>query len=490
MFKEYHQYDATGLAGLIAGGAVSAAEVLAAALAAIDAGEPRLNAIAVDMRSRAAGQVPAAGCFAGVPFLLKDLDMDYAGGKLTSGARAGAQHVATETCEMVNRFLAAGLVIAGSTATPELGLKATTETALHGPTRNPWNPAHTPGGSSGGAAAAVAAGYVPMAGAADGGGSIRIPAAYCGLFGLKPSRGRVPYGPRFGEKWEGCDVTLAITRSVRDAALLLDAVAGADVGAPFEIAPPARPFAREVGAPVGRLRIGFSTASPVGGRVEAEPVAAVRNAATLLESLGHDVEEAAPAVDGQAVARCYMAMNFGQTAAAVAAMLRATGAPADGFDTDTRALALLGRALSAGDYVAMRAEWNGFARAVGAFHERYDIYLTPTTAMGPAKIGELATPKSRQRLAELMIRLRAGKLLLKSGIVDKLAFDNLERTPFTQLANMSFCPAMSVPLHWGADGLPVGVQFSAKSGAEALLLRLASQLEAARPWAARRPPGF
>jgi amidase len=488
MFKEYGDYDATGLAALVAKGEVTPVELLAAACAAIAAGEPKINAISQDMRGRAERQIAAgvSGPFAGVPFLLKDLDMDYAGEKLTMGSMAAKDFVAPHNAELVNRYLMAGVVIAGSTNAPELGLKATTETALHGATRNPWDTERTPGGSSGGSGAAVAAGYVPMAGAADGGGSIRIPAAYNGLFGLKPSRGRVPLGPDAGELWEGCVCSNVVSRSVRDSAAMLDTLQGPAVGDPFVIAAPERAYKDEVGAKVETLRVGFSVASPIGGRVEAENVAAVMSAAKLLESLGHRVEEAAPAVDGKALSAAYMTMYFGHVAAAVNRVRRLTGSPETMFDMDTRALALLGRALSAETFVTSRHGWNDFARAVGRFHERYDVYVTPTTAMGPAKIGALVTPKAQQNLAGLMIALKAGKLLLKSGIIDKLAFENLERTPFTQLANLTFCPAMSVPLHWGADGLPVGVQFSAKFGAEGLLFRLAGQLEAAAPWAGRR----
>jgi amidase len=487
MFKDYDQYDATGLAGLVAKGEVTAAELLETAWARIAAGEPNINAIAHEFRARAERQIAAglSGPFAGVPFLLKDLDMDYAGEKLTMGSLAAKDYVAPHNAELVNRYLAAGLVIAGSTNAPELGLKATTETALQGATRNPWNTERTPGGSSGGSGAAVAAGYVPMAAAADGGGSIRIPAAYNGLFGLKPSRGRVPSGPDAGELWDGCVCANVVSRSVRDSAAMLDALQGPAVGDPFVIPPPARPYAQEVGAKTGALRVGFSTASPIGGRVDAENLAAVRGAATLLESLGHKVEEAAPAVDGKALSAAYMTMYFGHVAAALKRVQHLTGAAEALFDMDTRALALLGRALSAETFVTSRQGWNSFARAMGIFHETYDVYLTPTTAMGPAKIGALVTPKSQQKLAALMIRLKAGKWLLKSGMIDKLAFENLERTPFTQLANMTFCPAMSVPLHWGADGMPVGVQFSAAFGAEATLFRLAGQLETAAPWAGR-----
>jgi len=489
MFREYDQYDATGLAQLIAARQVTAAEVLEAACAKIDAGEPKINAMAADLRVRATAQLGASfsGPFAGVPFVLKDIDMALAGVKLTYGSVALKDYTATETSEIVRRYIAAGLVIAGSTTTPELGLKATTETALHGATRNPWNLNRTPGGSSGGSGAAVAARYVPMAAAADGGGSIRIPAAYCGLFGLKPSRGRVSLAPDAGEKWDGCDVTLGVSRSVRDSAILLDALAGPAVGDPFVIAPPERPYAAEIGAPVERLRVGFSTASPVGGRVEPQMVTAVHEAARLLESLGHHVEEAGPDVDGQALARAYMGMYFGYVAAAVVKFGKLAGVKEGQFHPDTRAIALLGRSLSAEAFVTLRGGWNDFARAVGAFHQNYDIYLTPTTAMGPAEIGSLETPKFQQNLVKILVALRGGQLLFKSGVVDKMAFENLERTPFTQLANMSFCPAMSVPLHWGADGLPVGVQFSAKFGGEGVLLRLASQLEAAQPWAHRIP---
>lgn len=491
MIEELRNRDAVGLAALIAAGEISAAELLEATLARIDRAEAGINAIAVDLRERARAEVARGvvpgGPFAGVPFLLKDIFQEDAGVTMTMGTLALKDHVARTTCAYVRRVREAGFVIIGSTTTPELGLKATTETVLHGDTRNPWNLERTPGGSSGGAAAAVAAGYLPMAGASDGGGSIRIPASYCGLFGLKPSRGRVSEGPSIGEGWEGAVCTHVLTRSVRDSAAMLDVLAGAEPGDPFVIAPPARPFGAEVDAEPGRLRIGFSTRSPVGGRVDAEMIAAVTGTARLLEGLGHVVEEAAPDIDGELLARCYMGLYFGHVAAMTARIRRETGCAASAFHADTRALALLGRAMSAGEYVALREHWNGFARKLAAFHERYDLFLTPTTALGAARIGELDTPKRMQAIARLVDRLGVGKVLMKSGIVDDLAFRNLERTPFTQLANLTFVPAMSVPLHAGADGMPVGVQFVARFGAEAMLLRLAGQLERAAPWAGRMP---
>ncbi|MGC9271211.1 amidase [Acidiphilium sp.] len=484
--------DATGLAALIATGALSPAEVLDATLARIDAAEPQINAIAVDLRDRARAQIaaPLTGRFAGVPFLLKDIFQSEAGVRMTMGAMPLANNLATTTSAYVERCRRAGLVIVAATTTPELGLKATTETLLHGATRNPWNLHHTPGGSSGGSAAAVAAGYVPMAGASDGGGSIRIPAAYCGLFGLKPSRGRVSEGPEVGEAWEGAVSSHVLTRSVRDSAAMLDVLAGAEPGDPFVIAPPSRPFVQECATPPGRLRIGFATTSPIGGRVAPEMVAAVQQTAALLQSLGHIVEEAQPAIDGSLLARCYMGLYFGHIAAMTARIRRETGCSAAAFHADTRAIASLGRAMSAGAYVELHAEWNRFARALGAFHATYDLFLTPTTALGPARIGELDTPKPLQLIARLVDRLGAGKLMLKSGIVEEMSFRNLERTPFTQLANLTFVPAISVPLHQGPDGLPIGVQFVARFGDEATLLRLAGQLEQAAPWAGRQNDYF
>ncbi len=485
--RDYIEHDATSLAELVQKKKVSPEELLAAALSRAEAVNPKINAVVIPMHDIARARVgeKLAGPFAGVPFLIKDIQQDYAGVPSTSGSRALRNHRPAAHSEAVKRFLDAGLVIFGKTATPEFALKAITETELFGATRNPWDTERTPGGSSGGAAAAVASGIVPAAGASDGGGSIRIPASYCGLFGLRPSRGRVSSAPR-GEIWEGASSEHALTRSVRDSARLLDAIHGPDVGAPFAIPPPERPFADEVGRDPGKLRIGFSLANPVGGDVHPECVRAVREAAKLLEHLGHHVEEAAPDVDGAALARSYVTMYFGQVAASVADAKAKTGATDSEFELDTRALALLGRSVSAGEYVLARKAWNDFTRALGRFHQRFDLYMTPTTAQPPARIGELALPPREQTLVRSVIRLGLGKALLKTGIVDKLAQKSLERTPFTQLSNLTGTPSMSVPLHF-AD-LPYGVQFVARFGEEALLLRLASQLEKEKPWFSRRPP--
>jgi amidase len=484
MFAEYDQYDATGLAALVTSGAVQPSQLWDAAMAKIAAGEPKFNALLEILPPPATP--PVDGPFTGVPFIFKDVYQDYKGARHCIATAALKDNRATKNDEITNRFLRTGIAPAGISHVPELGLKGTTETALCGATRNPWDPTRTPGGSSGGSAAAIAAGYVPMAGGNDGGGSIRIPAAYCGLFGLKPSTGRTPFGPEFGDVWDGACVNGVLSRSVRDSAAMLDAIAGPDIGAPTHIAPPERPYLQEVGAKLERLRVGFSTRSPIGTLVAPEQITAVRNTAALLESLGHHVEEAAPAIDGIELAHCFLNMMYAHTAAAVRRICAQTGAREASFATDIRIGAMVGRAMSGEAFVSSRMKWNKFARAMGAFHERYDIYLTPVTAMGPAKIGALEMSKTQEMISKCLLAARAGKLVLKAGLAEKVGLENLGPTPFTQLANLTFCPAMSVPLHWGADGLPVGVQFSAKFGAEGLLFRLAGQLEQALPWGGRR----
>lgn len=488
-FEEYRQLDAVGLAALVAGKEVAPGELLDCAMQRAAEVNPGLNAIVIPMHEIARRRAGSAlsGPFAGVPFLIKDIAQDHAGVPSTSGSRALRNYVPASHSEYVARALTAGLVIFGKTNTPEFALKGTTEPELWGATRNPWNRLHTAGGSSGGAAAAVAAGIVPMAGASDGGGSIRIPAACCGLFGLRPSRGRVPAGPRHAEFWHGASSEHVITRSVRDSAAMLDALQGPDVGASFEIRPPARPYLEEVAREPGRLRIGYSVASPLGLPVDPACVAAVEECVSLLRGLGHEVEEAAPAIDGQALATCFLTMYMGQTAANMELARQLTGAGEDEFELDTRALALLGRALSAGDYTRSLFRWNEFSRALGQYFRRHDLYLTPTLACPPARIGEQETPAWQQAALRPLLALGLGQVLLKSGQVEKMARESLRRVPFTQLSNLTGTPSMSVPLHWTDSGLPVGVQFVAPFGDEATLFRLAGQLEQVRPWFDRVP---
>jgi amidase len=483
--------DATALAALVATRQVSAAELLEAAIARADATAATLNhtPIRFDDEAHARAGQPLTGPFAGVPFLLKDIGQEYEGQPHTAAAAPWRNRIAPAHSAYTRRCLDAGLIIFGRTATPELGLRAQTESRLWGPTRNPWDPARTPGGSSGGSASAVAAGVVPMAGANDGGGSIRIPASFCGLFGLKPSTGRVSWGPAAGFIWDGASANGVLSHSVRDTARMLDVLSGPEPGEFVRPATPSRPYEEEVGAPPDRLRIGFSTASPLGTSIDQANIQAIRDAATLLESLGHEVTEAAPAIDGTAVASAYLTLYLGQVAADVAA----SGAPDSEFELETGLLASLGRALSAAEYVTAHRAWNGFARALGTFHDTYDLWLLPTVAGPPPRIGELALPKPQQMILPILRTLRAGRLMLKLGMLEQIARESLSRTPFTQISNLTFTPSMSVPLAMappepGAPPLPVGVQFVARYGAEDVLLRLAAQLEEAAPWAGRRAP--
>lgn len=492
-FKEYTRYDAIGLAELVRRGEVTAGELCEAAIQCIEQLNPKLNAVVTPMYDIGRGvaeRQALEGPFAGVPFLLKDLMYAFAGVPMSSGSKAYKHFVPDYDSEMVKRFKKAGLVILGKTNTPEFGLMGVTEPAVFGPCRNPWNTDHTPGGSSGGAAAAVAAGMMPMAAGGDGGGSIRIPAGYCGLFGLKPSRGRNPCGPHHGRPWQGAVQEHVITRSVRDSAAALDATHGPDIGAPYAIHPPSRPYLEEVGTPPGQLKIGFSTTSPVGADVHPECIEAVMKAARMLETLGHQVEERQPAVDGRALAKSYITMYFGEVAADLEdmrAVLRRKPTPSD-VEPTTYTLGLLGRAVSAGEFVAAMRCWDRSARQMGAYFETYDLYMTPTTAHPPAKIGEVQPSPIEKTFMKAVNTLGMGRLLKATGIVDQLAQKSLARTPFTQLANLCGLPAMSVPLHWTAEGLPCGTQFIAPFGHEDTLFRLAAQLEEAQPWADRNPP--
>lgn len=491
-FPDYERYDALGLAELVRTGQVSPTELCQEAMSRIERLNPGLGAVVYTMYDRALtatqGELPP-GPFRGVPFLLKDLLDAYAGVPMTSGSRIFRNYIPAHDSELVRRYKAAGVVILGKTSTPEFGLMGVTEPELFGPCRNPWNRERTPGGSSGGSAAAVAAGMVPMASASDGGGSIRIPGACCGLFGLKPSRGRTPTGPDFGEVWQGAAVGHVLTRTVRDSAAMLDVIAGPDPGAPYVIAPPERPYLEEVGQTPRRLRIGFDTASPVGRPVDPECVQAVEEAARLLEQLGHQVEPARPRVDGEALAVSYITMYCGEMAADVRQLGAEYGTRAvrEGLEPGSRLLGLLGQAVSAGEFVAATREWDRAARAMGTFFQTYDLYLTPTLARPPVKIGELAPKPAEQAMVSMFNAIGSGRLLKAAGIVDRVARESLAATPFTQLANMTGLPAMSVPLHWTADGLPCGVQFVGPFGDEVTLFRLAAQLEVAAPWFDKRP---
>jgi amidase len=463
--------DATALADLVRRKEVKPIELVDAAIERIERVNPQLNAVVTPMydeaRKTAAGAIPD-GPFAGVPFLLKDLTAVYAGVRLTSGSRFLKGYVPDHDSEMVIRQKKAGLIILGKTNTPEFGLVPTTEPYLFGACRNPWNTQRSTGGSSGGSAAAVAAGIVPMAHANDGGGSIRIPASCCGLFGLKPTRARTPLGPDLGDVMNGLTIDHAVTRSVRDSAALLDATSGPDVGDPYPAPEPERPFVKEVGAPPGRLRIAFATKRLDGTDVHEDCVAAVKDAAKLCEDLGHDVTEASPGVPWPILVPAFTTMWAAGCAQGVDGMAFLTGRqPADDeLEPLTRALAERGRKESASAYLMAVTMMQMISRQVSRFFLEYDIWLTPTLGEPPPPLGTFDVPDDPMK-----------------------GFDRAaEFVPFTPVQNATGQPAMSVPLYWNEAGLPVGTHFVARYGDEATLFRLAAQLEEARPWADRRPP--
>ncbi len=493
-FPEYHKYDGLGLAELIRTQKVTPAELVEEAICRIEAHNPKINAVVYTMydqaRTAAKGDLPD-GPFKGVPFLLKDLIATCAGVP-TSGGNRLLQHIPRpRDSEMVSRFKAAGVIILGKTNTPEFGLLPYTEPEALGATRNPWDPNRTPGGSSGGSAAAVAARMVPLAGGTDGGGSIRIPSSCCGLFGLKVTRGRTPTGPDVGEVWRGFGFEHVITRSVRDSAAMLDATAGADVGAPYVAPPPVRPFLQEVTTEPGRLRIAF-TAQPFFGRsVHDDCKKGLEATVRLLQQLGHEVIEAAPQIDGEACAIAFVTILAGETRADIewtARLAKRKPSLAD-FEATTYALGLLGKALSASECANAARLLQITAREVGRFFEQYDVLVTPTLSQPPVPIGALKPSGGEQALLQLIGRLNAGWLMSALGVIEPLAAKTFDFVPYTPLFNVTGQPAMSVPLHWNNAGLPIGMQFVGRFGDEATLFRLAGQLERAQPWFDRAPAG-
>lgn len=451
---------------------VTPLEVVEATLRRIEKVNPRLNAVVTRMEAgaRAAAEAPlGTGPFAGVPFLVKDLMTLYAGVRLTNGCATTRDLVAPMDGELILRHKRAGLVTMGKTNVPELGLLCTTESRLLGPCKNPWDLGRSTGGSSGGAAAAVAAGIVPMAHGSDGGGSLRIPASCCGVFGLKPTRGRNTLAPLFGDVIGGLVVEHAVTRSVRDSAALLDATAGPAPGDPYHAPPPARPYLEEVGRPPGRLRIAFTTASPTGTPVHPDCVAAVQDAARLCADLGHEVDEQTPALPAQVLTEAFTCVWAAGAGAMLDAMGQLLGKAVNKEELEplTRALYEIGQSVPAPRYLNAWTFLQQISRTLAGFMETWDVLLTPTLAEPPAPLGTFDAPPDNP-MAPL--------------------FRAAEYTPFTPICNVTGQPGMSVPLYWNAAGLPIGAQFIGRFGDEATLFRLAAQLEAARPWAGRRPP--
>lgn len=491
--SDYHKYDGLGLADLVRKKQVKPNELVEEAIIRIEKLNPQLNAVIhkmYDLARKAAEGVLPAGPFTGVPFLLKDLLAAHAGVPMRSGSRFHHNFIPDHDSEIVRRYKAAGLVILGKTNTPEYGLVPVTEPELFGPSNNPWDLTRTTGGSSGGSAAAVASRMVPLAHGNDGGGSIRIPASCCGLFGLKPTRGRNPLGPDFGEAWHGLVGDHVLTRSVRDSAAMLDATAGPDVGAPYFTTPPSRPFLDEVGAAPGRLRIAFTSKPLLPGSVHKDCVRGLEMTVKLCQDLGHELVEAAPPINSQAFARAFFTLVCGETRATIEEAEAFLGhkATSRSFEPATWAVGLLGKKIKAPEFSRAIRLLQLSARRIGHFFEDYDLLLTPTLAMPPVVTGSLQPQGTRALAIKVIGRLNAGCLLNALGGIEASAEQVFEFIPYTPVFNVTGQPAMSVPLYWNDEGLPIGMHFVGRYGEEATLFRLAGQLEQAEPWIERLPP--
>ncbi len=472
--NEYEQYDALGLADLVRRREVSAVELLNAAVKRAEERNPALNAITHKWYDEALDEVKAGlpiGPFTGVPFLLKDLNLYVKGRVTTNGCAAFKDYVDERTSWLVERYYRAGLVLFGKTNTPEFGLTAATEPALFGATRNPWNLDHTPGGSSGGSSAAVAAGIVPMANASDGGGSIRIPAACTGLFGMKPTRARTPSGPQNAEGWGGLSIAHAVSWTVRDSAALLDATAGPGPGDPYAAPAQTESYLGATMRAPRRLRIAYSTAAPSGAFVDPECKQAVEKTVKLLADMGHTVEEAAPQLDTDAISQAQFMIMGASVKLAVETRLATLGRQMQPDDVEmvTQKMIEVGHGVTADQYIASLKTVHGVGRAFGDFHDQYDMWVTPTVAKPPLKIGDLDMNQES----------------LETYVANVTGF-----VAFTNLMNMSGAPSMSLPLHMSADGLPVGVMISGPVGDEAEMYALAAEIERAAPWIHTRPKGF
>ena len=470
--RELAKLDATALAEKVRQKEVTSSELVEVVIERIERLNPKINAVITPMyeeaRRIAKGRLPK-GPFTGVPFLLKDILAAYAGVRLSYGSAALNGYIPDFDSELVKRFKQAGLITVGKTNTPEFGILPTTEPLFFGPTRNPWNTKRTTGGSSGGTAAAVATGIVPMAHANDGGGSIRIPSSCCGVFGIKPTRARNPLGPMYGDLQNGLVVEHALTRSVRDSAALLDATAGPDVGDPYWAPPPKRPFLQEVGADPGKLRIAYTSKAITGEVAHKECIKAIDTAVSLCSEHGHELNEANPKFNITAMYQNFVTLWSGGITSVLKNIEQLRGAPVQQEEVETLSweLGKIGQQFNVGDYLYSIMILQQIARDIARFFQEYDVWLTPTLIEPPVPLGHFDSPPEHPT-----------KGFLRSG----------EFAPFTQIQNITGQPAMSMPLHWTSDGLPVGTHFVGRFGDEATLFRLAAQLEAAQPWIKRQPP--
>jgi len=474
--SDYDDFDATGLAKGIAEGLFSADELLSTALERVETLNPALNAVTQVQAARARANIAAGlpdGPLRGVPFLLKDLGAEAIGFPGNNGSRLLRNTTYSYNSTLVERLLAAGLVVFARTTSPEGGIGCATEAAVYGgPTRNPWALDHTPGGSSGGSGAAVAAGIVPAAHGSDGGGSIRIPASSCGLFGFKPTRARLPDGPASGEGWGGMAIDGFLTRSVRDSALLLDIGSGPEPGAPYVAPPLDGSFLEAMEKRPKGLRVALCTTTFDGETVHPECAAAAEAAAKLLEQMGHHVEIARPEADTAGMMRAWTAIVACGTALGVSQKLRKLGRELqpDDLEPVARSACDYARTISGADYLDALETVHAYGRQMAGFFARFDLLVSPTLAEPPAKVGRF----SHDRESYLDYRLGPDGVFAYS--------------PYTACFNASGQPAASLPLAWSSGGLPIGVHIAAPFGADELLMAVSAELERAQPWSGKRPP--
>ncbi|MGB0921625.1 MAG: amidase [Alphaproteobacteria bacterium] len=469
--QDYEKYDALGLAELVAKGEVTPDELLDEAIARTEHLNPKLNAVVSKWYDEARADIKAGlpdGPFKGVPFLLKDLNLYWEGRRTTNGSALFKDYIADHTSTLVQRYRDAGFVIFGQTNSPELGLTPSTEPRLHGPTRNPWNLDHTPGGSSGGASAAVSAGILPMANASDGGGSIRIPAACCGLFGLKPTRARTPVGPMQGEGWAGCSISHAVSWSVRDSAALLDATHGPSPGDPYFAPAFDGSFLDASKRDPGKLKIAYSTEALNGVETDKNCKNLIIESLELMLSLGHEVEEAQPPVSAEEIGAAQMAIIG--TSARMTFELRAEQLGRELTQDDVELIPWLmienAKTLPTTAYPKAVRTIHQLGRTMAQFLDKYDVFMTPTLGRPPVELGHL----------DMMNPDPGDYMSTLASFVNYCGY-----------ANMSGQPAMSLPLGHAENGLPIGVMVTGRFGDDDLLLSLAGQIERAAPWAGRRP---
>lgn len=490
----YATLDAYQLTNLIKQKKVSPEELVDTAFARMNEVNFDLNAVIHTRREKVKKELEEIHYdypLAGVPMLLKNISQAIKGEPLTSGSKLLQNNIASQDSNFTAKLRRTGVLFLGHTNTPEMGLKNITEPEMYGATRNPWNPAYSAGGSSGGAAASIASGIVPIAGASDGGGSIRIPASFTGLFGLKPTRGRTPVGPGTGRQWQGASIDFALTKSVRDAALLLDNLQVIQPEAAFQAPLFDGSYLAEVQRPrKSKLRVGFTTQSPVGTPVSEEAVEAVKKTVDWLEKEGHQVEEKDIPVDGKELMRQYYLMNCGEIAAVMTTIERAIGREIRREDMElmTWVLYQAGLNVTAADYSLSLAGWDKAAAQMADYHQFYDLFLTPATAFSAPRIGEL---KHNRKEEEELLRVQKLNKKNQQQLVYDMFEESLTYTPFTQLANLTGQPAMSVPVHITKEGLPLGIQFVAPKGKEHWLFSLAAQMEESDIWKGQKTnPGL